>query len=112
MVVVKTSNYCRKLRNRGRIQGAHPRPMTFQRHLICRQVSGSKGHLFGDGLAIWLTRGRAQPGPVFGNVGMYHTLGQSEAYLSPKINSMDWEYSLTREGPSLITIPLAHQPAA
>jgi hypothetical protein len=27
------------------------------------------GHLFGDGMAIWLTKERIQPGPVFGNKG-------------------------------------------
>ncbi|KAF7289284.1 Mannose ER-Golgi intermediate compartment [Mycena indigotica] len=31
------------------------------------KVSGEPGHLFGDGMAIWLTKERVQPGPVFGN---------------------------------------------
>ncbi|KAJ7750032.1 legume-like lectin family-domain-containing protein [Mycena maculata] len=31
------------------------------------KVSGEPGHLFGDGMAIWLTKDRAQPGPIFGN---------------------------------------------
>jgi len=31
------------------------------------KVSGEAGHLFGDGMAIWLTKERAQPGPVFGS---------------------------------------------
>ncbi|KAG6381972.1 ER lumen protein retaining receptor-domain-containing protein [Boletus reticuloceps] len=33
------------------------------------QVSGASGHLYGDGMAIWLTTERTQPGPVFGNKG-------------------------------------------
>lgn len=33
------------------------------------KISGESTHLFGDGLAVWITKGRAQPGPVFGNVG-------------------------------------------
>lgn len=36
------------------------------------QVSGEqKQHLHGDGLAIWLTKDRAQPGPVFGSIGVF-----------------------------------------
>ncbi|KDR75533.1 hypothetical protein GALMADRAFT_156539 [Galerina marginata CBS 339.88] len=31
------------------------------------KVSGDSSHLFGDGLAMWLTKERAEPGPVFGN---------------------------------------------
>lgn len=35
------------------------------------QING-KGHsLFGDGLAMWLTKDRAQPGPVFGSVDYF-----------------------------------------
>jgi len=39
------------------------------------KLSGESGHLFGDGLAIWLTTGRAQPGPVFGNQDNFEGLG-------------------------------------
>ncbi|KAG5352748.1 hypothetical protein C0989_000687 [Termitomyces sp. Mn162] len=34
------------------------------------KVSGDSSHLFGDGLAIWLTRERKIEGPVFGNKGV------------------------------------------
>jgi Legume-like lectin family len=27
------------------------------------------GHLYGDGLALWITTERAESGPVFGNKG-------------------------------------------
>ncbi|CAL1711508.1 unnamed protein product [Somion occarium] len=39
------------------------------------KISGDTGHLFGDGLAIWLTTTRAQPGPVFGSVDNFEGLG-------------------------------------
>ncbi|KAJ6631438.1 concanavalin A-like lectin/glucanase domain-containing protein [Mycena sp. CBHHK59/15] len=39
------------------------------------KISGDAGHLFGDGLAIWLTKERTQPGPVFGNQDKFEGLG-------------------------------------
>ncbi|KAF8627963.1 hypothetical protein AX15_004157 [Amanita polypyramis BW_CC] len=33
------------------------------------KVSGESPHLFGDGFAVWLTMERAQPGPIYGNIG-------------------------------------------
>ncbi|KAF2400724.1 putative lectin family integral membrane protein [Trichodelitschia bisporula] len=33
------------------------------------------GSLYGDGMAIWLTKQRAQPGPVFGSVDKFEGLG-------------------------------------
>ncbi|KAI0795141.1 legume-like lectin [Abortiporus biennis] len=36
---------------------------------------GDSNHLFGDGMGIWLTTGRAQPGPVFGNADQWEGLG-------------------------------------
>ena len=41
---------------------------------IFRQIAGSTTHLHGDGLALWMTSERAQPGPVFGSKGKRHTL--------------------------------------
>jgi len=38
-------------------------------------ISGHSSHLFGDGLAIWLTKDRIQPGPVFGNKDEFEGLG-------------------------------------
>ncbi len=35
------------------------------------KISGDSSHLYGDGLAMWLTTERAQPGPVFGNRGLF-----------------------------------------
>ncbi|KAF9529806.1 ERGIC53, mannose lectin, ER-golgi intermediate compartment [Crepidotus variabilis] len=39
------------------------------------KVSGDSSHLFGDGLAMWLTSERAEPGPVFGNKDEFTGLG-------------------------------------
>ena len=36
---------------------------------VLEQISGENNHLFGDGMAIWITKDRAQPGPVFGSKG-------------------------------------------
>ncbi|KIW95860.1 uncharacterized protein Z519_02924 [Cladophialophora bantiana CBS 173.52] len=34
-----------------------------------------KGHLHGDGFAMWITKERAQPGPVFGHADRFEGLG-------------------------------------
>ncbi|KAF8870896.1 concanavalin A-like lectin/glucanase domain-containing protein [Infundibulicybe gibba] len=39
------------------------------------KISGESTHLFGDGMAIWLTTERTQPGPVFGNQDKFNGLG-------------------------------------
>ncbi|KIJ66033.1 hypothetical protein HYDPIDRAFT_130167 [Hydnomerulius pinastri MD-312] len=39
------------------------------------KVSGESTHLYGDGMAIWLTKDRAEPGPVFGNKDNFEGLG-------------------------------------
>ncbi|KAG8221260.1 legume-like lectin family-domain-containing protein, partial [Butyriboletus roseoflavus] len=39
------------------------------------KISGASSHLYGDGMAIWLTAERAQPGPVFGNKDKFEGLG-------------------------------------
>ncbi|KAL1935182.1 hypothetical protein VTP01DRAFT_4322 [Rhizomucor pusillus] len=39
------------------------------------KVSGQSGHLFGDGMALWLTKQRATIGPVFGSVDRFEGLG-------------------------------------
>jgi hypothetical protein len=33
------------------------------------KIGGDGSHLFGDGMAVWLTTSRALPGPVFGSHG-------------------------------------------
>ncbi|EJT96948.1 hypothetical protein DACRYDRAFT_25388 [Dacryopinax primogenitus] len=42
---------------------------------IAFSVDGQHAHLFGDGMAIWLTSTRAQPGPVFGSIDKFEGLG-------------------------------------
>ncbi|TFK45048.1 ERGIC53, mannose lectin, ER-golgi intermediate compartment [Crucibulum laeve] len=39
------------------------------------KISGESSHLFGDGLALWLTTDRAKPGPVFGSEDNFNGLG-------------------------------------
>ncbi|KAF8589521.1 concanavalin A-like lectin/glucanase [Ramaria rubella] len=39
------------------------------------KISGEQSHLYGDGLALWLTSERAVPGPVFGSVDRFTGLG-------------------------------------
>jgi len=39
------------------------------------KISGSTTHLFGDGIALWLTSERAEPGPVFGNRDRFTGIG-------------------------------------
>jgi mannose-binding lectin 2 len=39
------------------------------------KISGESTHLFGDGLAVWITRTRAEPGPVFGSRDKFDGLG-------------------------------------
>lgn len=34
-----------------------------------------KGHLHGDGFALWITKERGQPGPVFGHADQFEGLG-------------------------------------
>jgi len=60
------------------------------------KISGESGHLFGDGLAMWITTERAQPGPVFGNKDQFTGLGlfvdtyanARHAYSFPRITAM------------------------
>ncbi|KZP13724.1 hypothetical protein FIBSPDRAFT_868993 [Athelia psychrophila] len=60
------------------------------------KVSGDSSHLFGDGFALWLTKERTQPGPVFGNQDEFEGLGifldtyanSRHAYSFPRITSM------------------------
>ncbi|RCH96585.1 hypothetical protein CU097_006979 [Rhizopus azygosporus] len=39
------------------------------------KVEGSSGHLYGDGFAMWLTKQRMTPGPVFGSVDRFEGMG-------------------------------------
>ena len=69
MAVVPSPAELDQLCDRDRIQGLR---LLFARRmwtLTCTQVSGASSHLFGDGMAIWLTTDRAEPGPVFGSKG-------------------------------------------
>jgi len=60
------------------------------------KVSGSSSHLFGDGLAMWVTQERNQPGPIFGNKDHFTGLGifldtyanSRHTYSFPRVSGM------------------------
>lgn len=76
------------------------------------KISGSPDHLYGDGMAIWLTKGRATPGPVFGSMDNFEGLGifldtysnARHAYSFPRIVAMlgdgKTSYDLDNDGDS------------
>jgi len=60
------------------------------------KISGDSSHLYGDGLALWITKERVQEGPVFGNKDKFEGLGifldtyanGNHPYSFPRINAM------------------------
>ncbi|EMD32939.1 hypothetical protein CERSUDRAFT_87642 [Gelatoporia subvermispora B] len=74
------------------------------------KIGGDSSHLYGDGLAIWLTKGRAEPGPVFGSPDNFEGLGvfldtyanSRHAYSFPRIVGMSGDgktpYDLAHDG--------------
>ncbi|KAI0709625.1 legume-like lectin [Fomitopsis betulina] len=52
-------------------------PLTAQNWIIEVEfkIHGESTHLYGDGLAMWLTKTRAEPGPVFGSIDNFEGLG-------------------------------------
>ncbi|KAG6811053.1 hypothetical protein H0H92_009177 [Tricholoma furcatifolium] len=60
------------------------------------KISGESSHLFGDGLAVWLTKERKVEGPVFGNKDKFEGLGifldtyanGRHSYTFPRITAM------------------------
>ena len=75
MAVVSTTLDRQQFRHRSGIQGELS--FSFRSGLIdpriskkprSFQINGESLNLFGDGLAVWLSSTRAQPGPVFGSI--------------------------------------------
>ncbi|KAL0955695.1 hypothetical protein HGRIS_001917 [Hohenbuehelia grisea] len=74
------------------------------------KVSGESSHLFGDGMAVWLTKERAKPGPIFGNENKFDGLGimldtyanSRHAFSFPRINGFlgdgKTEYDFASDG--------------
>ncbi|GAA5977319.1 hypothetical protein JCM11641_000063 [Rhodosporidiobolus odoratus] len=74
------------------------------------RVDGKSNNIFGDGFAMWLTRGRAGMGPVFGSVDYWDGLGiffdtyanSRHAYSFPRIyailNDGKKSYEVGRDG--------------
>jgi len=73
-------------------------PLTASNYVIEVEfkIFGESTHLFGDGLAMWLTTERIQPGPVFGNQDKFTGLGifldtyanSRHSYSFPRVNAM------------------------
>ncbi|XP_004536069.1 vesicular integral-membrane protein VIP36 [Ceratitis capitata] len=76
------------------------------------KVHGKGTELYGDGLAIWYTKERMQPGPVFGSKDYFSGLAvildtysnhngphnHQHPYLSAMINNGTWTYDHDRDG--------------
>ncbi|TCD65570.1 hypothetical protein EIP91_002490 [Steccherinum ochraceum] len=74
------------------------------------KISGDSSHLFGDGMAIWFTTERAQPGPVFGSKDNFNGVGifldtyanARHSYAFPRIVGMRGDgktsYDLANDG--------------
>ena len=75
LVVVAHWFVCSKLCDRSRIQGKISATIHhLQTFIVFTQISGDSSHLYGDGMAVWLTKDRAKEGPVFGNQGRQKNL--------------------------------------
>ncbi|KAI0001053.1 legume-like lectin family-domain-containing protein [Russula vinacea] len=57
------------------------------------KIAGSTTHLHGDGLALWITTERAQPGPVFGSKDHFTGIG---IFLDTYKNDLESEYPFPR----------------
>ncbi|KAL7306084.1 hypothetical protein TKK_0001538 [Trichogramma kaykai] len=76
------------------------------------KVSGKGRDLFGDGIAIWYTKDRMQPGPVFGSKDYFHGLAvildtysnhngphnHQHPYISAMVNNGSLHYDHDRDG--------------
>ncbi|THH18688.1 hypothetical protein EW146_g2351 [Bondarzewia mesenterica] len=76
---VNTNKHVRLTRNRPSLMGWlwSRLPITATNFImeVEFKIAGDSSHLFGDGLAIWFTKGRAEPGPVFGSIDKFEGLG-------------------------------------
>jgi mannose-binding lectin 2 len=76
---VNTNKYVRLTRNKPSLMGWlwSRLPLTAHNWVIEVEfkISGSTTHLFGDGLALWITSERAQSGPVFGSKDHFTGMG-------------------------------------
>ncbi|KZT22503.1 hypothetical protein NEOLEDRAFT_1119579 [Neolentinus lepideus HHB14362 ss-1] len=76
--IVNTNKHIRLTRNQPSEMGWlwTRLPLTASNYVIEVEfkISGESAHLYGDGMAIWLTKGRAEPGPVFGSIDKFEGL--------------------------------------
>ncbi|TFY81362.1 hypothetical protein EWM64_g2654 [Hericium alpestre] len=111
---VNTNKHVRLARNRPSQMGWlwSRLPITASNFIIEVEfkISGDSSHLYGDGMAFWLTKERAQPGPVFGSIDKFNGLGifmdtyanARHGYAFPRITAMlgdgKTEYDLNGDG--------------
>ncbi|TFK50831.1 hypothetical protein OE88DRAFT_1630975 [Heliocybe sulcata] len=76
--VINTNKHIRLTRNRPSEMGWlwSRLPITASNYVmeVEFKISGESNHLYGDGMAIWLTKSRTEPGPVFGSVDKFEGL--------------------------------------
>lgn len=81
MAMVTVTTDSTPLRNRSRIQGKSFLKTSKERyrltdlHRAVSQISGESSHLYGDGMAMWLTKERAIEGPIHGHTDRFEGLG-------------------------------------
>ncbi|KAI0250088.1 legume-like lectin family-domain-containing protein [Lactifluus subvellereus] len=94
---VNTNKYVRLTRNKPSLMGWlwSRLPLTATNFIIEVEfkISGSTSHLYGDGIALWITTERAQPGPVFGSKDYFTGLG---IFLDTYKNDVGSEYPFPR----------------
>jgi len=110
---VNTNKHIRLTRNKPSLMGWlwSRLPLTAHNWVIEVEfkISGSTSHLFGDGLALWITSDRAEPGPVFGSKDHFNGLG---IFLDTYKNDVHSDYSFPRiiamNGDGKTSYDLAH----
>ncbi|KAH9975563.1 concanavalin A-like lectin/glucanase [Lactifluus volemus] len=123
---VNTNKYIRLTNNKPSLMGWlwSRLPLTASNYIIELEfkISGTVGHLYGDGIALWITTERAEPGPVFGSKDYFTGLGifldtykndQSSDYPFPRVIAMKGDgktsYDIAKDGvPSMIGECTAH----
>ncbi|KAH9042782.1 legume-like lectin family-domain-containing protein [Lactarius pseudohatsudake] len=94
---VNTNKHIRLTRNKSSLMGWlwSRLPLTSHNWIIEVEfkISGGTSHLYGDGLALWITTERAQTGPVFGSKDHFTGIG---IFLDTYKNDLHSEYPFPR----------------
>ncbi|KAI0262239.1 ERGIC53, mannose lectin, ER-golgi intermediate compartment [Gloeopeniophorella convolvens] len=94
---VNTNKHVRLTRNKPSMMGWlwSRLPLTASNFIIETEfkISGDGSHLYGDGIALWITTERAQPGPVFGSKDHFNGIG---IFLDTYKNDIHSDYPFPR----------------